>query len=91
MKFVSHKLPNKFTVTLEHFQKLSWKNRFRILLGMNVIIQTEVRIDKRDGRVWQNSVFMLTDALTKEDASRRVEEATRQMQRHLTMLERELQ
>lgn len=55
------KLPNQFEVPLFHVATFTWKQRLQILIGYVVGIKTVVRIDKRDGRVWENQSIAVFD------------------------------
>ena len=56
------KLPNQFKVSFEHFHKLKFMARLRILVGWNLLSVTACKIDKRRYEVFGGTKLLLTNA-----------------------------
>jgi hypothetical protein len=54
------KLPNKYVVEFDTFRRLSWPERFKVLLGFNLSVRSKVIVHARNGQAWTSCTVALT-------------------------------
>jgi len=64
------KLPNKFVVEFDEFKTLSRKERWKILLGYNLVVRSKVIVDRKNSSVKAGNQLFLSKHNDADEAIR---------------------